>query len=72
MPKGMVALDDNTLAQVVGGEYTGSVFLYTVRQGENLLVLSRKFNTTVSVLQELNPTVTSIGAGTRLLVPLNA
>ena len=72
MPKGMIALDENTLEQVIGGAYTGSVFLYTVRQGENLLALSRKFNTTVSVLRELNPTVTSIGAGTRLLVPLNA
>jgi hypothetical protein len=29
-----------------------------------------RFNTTVAVIQELNPELTAVSAGTRLLVPL--
>ena len=31
---------------------------------------SMRFNTTVAVIQELNPELTAVSAGTRLLVPL--
>ena len=64
-------MTDSELALVTGGAYTGSVFLYIVRQGENLLSLSRRFDTTVETLRELNPDVSSVSAGTRLLIPLN-
>ena len=63
-------MTDSELALVTGGAYTGSVFLYIVRQGENLLSLSRRFDTTVETLRELNPDVSSVSAGTRLLTPL--
>ncbi|MER2152363.1 MAG: LysM domain-containing protein [Candidatus Limivicinus sp.] len=63
-------MTDSELALVTGGAYTGSVFLYIVRQGENLLSLSRRFDTTVETLRELNPDVSSVSAGTRLLIPL--
>ncbi len=72
MPTEMITLDEDELAVVSGGAYTGSVFLYTARQGEDFRSLSRRFNTTVGILQELNPELSSISAGTRLLVPLNA
>ena len=65
-------MSDSELALVTGGVYTGSVFLYIVRQGENLLSLARRFDTTVAVLKELNPDVTAVSAGTRLLVPLKS
>ena len=65
-------MSDSELALVTGGAYTGSVFLYIVRQGENLLSLARRFDTTVAVLKELNPSVTAVSAGTRLLVPLKS
>ena len=65
-------MSDSELALVTGGAYTGSVFLYIVRQGENLLSLARRFDTTVAVLKELNPDVTAVSAGTRLLVPLKS
>ena len=63
-------MTDSELALITGGAYTGSVFLYIVRQGENLLSLSRRFDTTVETLRELNPDVSSVSAGTRLLIPL--
>ena len=63
-------MTDSELAFVTGGAYTGSVFLYIVRQGENLLSLSRRFDTTVETLRKLNPDVSSVSAGTRLLIPL--
>jgi hypothetical protein len=63
-------MTDSELALVTGGAYTGSVFLYIVRQGENLLSLSRRFDTTVETLRELNPDLSSVSAGTRLLIPL--
>ena len=63
-------MTDSGLALVTGGAYTGSVFLYIVRQGENLLSLSRRFDTTVETLRELNPDLSSVSAGTKLLIPL--
>ena len=63
-------MTDSELALITGGAYTGSVFLYIVRQGENLLSLSRRFDTTVETLRELNPDVSAVSAGTRLLIPL--
>ncbi len=71
MPKEMIPLDENELAFISGGAYTGSVFLYTARKGEDFRSLSMRFDTTVSVLKELNPELTAVTAGTRLLVPLN-
>jgi hypothetical protein len=68
----MIKMDDSELDLVTGGAYTGSVFLYIARQGETFVTLSRRFNTTVAVLQDLNPEVTSVSAGTRLLVPLQS
>ena len=65
-------MSDSELALVTGGAYTGSVFLYIVRQGENLLALARRFDTTVAVLKELNPDVTAVSAGTLLLVQLKS
>ena len=70
MPKGMIRMDEDLLEQIVGGEYTGSVFVYTVRRGENLRVLAQRFGTTIDVLQDLNTDTESIGPGTRLLIPL--
>ena len=68
--EGMIKMDEGALDLVTGGVYTGSVFLYIVRRGENLVSLARRFNTTVATLKELNPEVTSVSAGTRLLIPL--
>ena len=70
--EGLIKMDESALDLVTGGVYTGSVFLYIVRQGENLLSLARRFDTTVAVLKELNPDVTAVSAGTRLLVPLKS
>lgn len=70
MPKGMIQMDEEFLEQVVGGEYTGSVFVYTVRRGENLRVLAQKFGTSIDVLRELNTDTETIGPGTKLLIPL--
>ena len=68
--EGMIKMDESALDLVTGGVYTGSVFLYIVRRGEHLVSLARRFNTTVATLKELNPEVTSVSAGTRLLIPL--
>ena len=70
MPKEMIPMDESELAFVSGGAYTGSVILYTARQGDDFRSLSMRFNTTVAVLQELNPELTAVSTGTRLLVPL--
>ena len=47
-------MDDREAEQVVGGAYTGSVFVYTVQEGESLSVLAHRFGTSVSVIAELN------------------
>ena len=70
--EGMIKMDDSTLDLVTGGDYTGSVFLYIARHGDNLISLSRRYNTTVAILKDLNPEVTSVSAGTRLLIPLKS
>jgi len=70
MPNEMIPLDENELAFASGGAYTGSVIVYTARQGDDFRSLSMRFNTTVAVIQELNPELTAVSAGTRLLVPL--
>lgn len=70
MPNEMIPLGENEIAFVSGGAYTGSVIVYTARQGDDFRSLSMRFNTTVAVLQELNPELTAVSAGTRLLVPL--
>ena len=70
MPNEMIPLDENELACVAGGAYTGSVIVYTARQGDDFRSLSMRCNTSVAVIQELNPELTAVSAGTRLLVPL--
>ena len=70
MSKGMIRMDENLLDQVVGGKYTGSVFVYTVRRGENFRVLAQRFGTTVDILKELNMDAETIVPGTKLLIPL--
>ena len=66
----MIRMDESLLEQVVGGEYTGSVFVYTVRRGENFRVLAQRFGTTVDILRELNTDTKTIAPGTKLLIPL--
>ena len=42
-------MDDREIEQITGGAYTGSVFVYTVQEGESLSVLAHRFGTSVSV-----------------------
>ena len=60
MPNEMIPLGENELAFVSGGAYTGSVIVYTARQGDDFRSLSMRFNTTVAVIQELNPELTPV------------
>ena len=42
-------MDDQEMERVSGGVYTGSVFAYTVQEGENLTILAHRYGTSVSV-----------------------
>ena len=42
-------MDEKEMEQVSGGAYTGSVFVYTVQEGDRLSVLAQRFGTSVSV-----------------------
>ncbi len=72
MPYDRIPLREEELDKVVGGEYTGSVFLYTVQRGDSLSVLATRFGTTVAILAELNQIedLKSIVVGRTLLIPL--
>ena len=67
-------MDDREAEQVVGGAYTGSVFVYTVQEGDRLSVLAQRFGTSVSVIADLNAikSAKSIYSGMKLLIPLKA
>ena len=47
-------MSDNEMENIVGGAYSGSVFLYTVQEGDTLSVLAHRFGTTVAIISELN------------------
>ncbi len=65
------ALDDRELEHVAGGRYLGPAFVYTIREGEDLSLLARRFGTSVSLLAELNGILGQDGfeAGKRILIP---
>ena len=67
-------MDDREAEQVVGGAYTGSVFVYTVQEGESLSVLAHRFGTSVSGMSERNEIkrAKNVQAGMKLLIPLKA
>ena len=71
MPGSLKPMHDNDLKNVVGGRYTGPVFIYEIRDGDNLTILARRFGTTVKVLMELNGinSQNDIHTGLRLCVP---
>ena len=67
-------MDEKEMEQVSGGVYTGSVFVYTVQEGDRLSVLAQRFGTSVSVIADLNAikSAKSIYTGMKLLIPLKA
>ncbi len=67
-------MDEQEMEQVSGGAYTGSVFVYTVQEGDRLSVLAQRFGTSVSVIADLNAikSAKSIYTGMKLLIPLKA
>ena len=67
-------MDEKEIEQVSGGAYTGSVFVYTVQEGDRLSVLAQRFGTSVSVIADLNAikSAKSIYTGMKLLIPLKA
>ena len=67
-------MDEQEMEQVSGGAYTGSVFVYTVQEGDRLSVLDQRFGTSVSVIADLNAikSAKSIYSGMKLLIPLKA
>ena len=70
MPKGMIPVEEDLLEQVSGGDYTGTVFVYTVRRGESIPVLAHRFGTTADTLRDLNSDVNAVVPGTKLLIPV--
>ena len=67
-------MDEKEMEQVSGGAYTGSVFVYTVQEGDRLSVLAQRFGTSVSVIADMNAikSAKSIYTGMKLLIPLKA
>ena len=67
-------MDEQEMEQVSGGAYTGSVFVYTVQEGDRLSMLAQRFGTSVSVIADLNAikSAKSIYTGMKLLIPLKA
>ena len=67
-------MDEKEMEQVSGGAYTGSIFVYTVQEGDRLSVLAQRFGTSVSVIADLNAikSAKSIYSGMKLLIPLKA
>ncbi len=67
-------MDEKEMEQVSGGAYTGSVFVYTVQEGDRLSMLAQRFGTSVSVIADLNAikSAKSIYTGMKLLIPLKA
>ena len=65
-------MSDNEMKNIVGGAYSGSVFLYTVQEGDTLSVLAHRFGTSVALISELNniKTLKSVYPGVKLLIPL--
>ena len=64
-------IKDDALETVIGGRYTGPVFVYTIQRGDNLSVLAHRFGTTVRVLRELNNITDPdlVQVGTTILIP---
>ena len=67
-------MSDQEMERVSGGVYTGSVFAYTVQEGENLSILAHRYGTSVSVIAELKgiKSAKNVYAGMKLLIPLKA
>ena len=67
-------MSDQEIERISGGAYTGSVFAYTVQEGENLSILAHRYGTSVSVIAELNgkKKEKNVYAGMKLLIPLKA
>ncbi len=65
-------MKDSELERISGGAYTGSVFLYTVQDGDSLSVIAHRFGTTVKTIGELNDITSaeSVYPGVMLLLPL--
>ena len=72
MAKGFIMMTDQELDRIAGGAYNGSVFLYTVQDGDSLSVIAHRFGTTLSVIRELNDIKSSadIYPGVKLFLPL--
>ena len=67
-------MDEKEMEQISGGAYTGSVFVYTVQEGDRLSLLAQRCGTSVGVIAELNAikSAKSVYAGMKLLIPLKA
>ena len=66
-------LTDGELAQVAGGAYQGTCFVYVIKKGDSLSVIAQRYHTTVKTLCELNDIKDPdlIYAGNKLLLPYN-
>ncbi len=67
-------LKSSELNQVAGGkgEYAGPCFYYTVKKGDTLGKLAKRFGTTIDTLMYLNPIIKDknlIRIGWKLLIP---
>jgi len=47
-------INELELEQVSGGTYTGPVFKYTVKSGDCLSVLAKRYHTTVQAIMDVN------------------
>ena len=71
MPGIQRPINDEVLSNITGGRYSGPVFIYVMKEGDNLSLLAQRFGTTVRTLQELNgiQSQDQVHAGLSLRVP---
>lgn len=65
-------LNDNDVQNVSGGDYSGPCFVYTIKRGDCLSVLAKRYHTTVATLCQINkiPNADLIYDGDKLLIPV--
>ena len=69
----MQKINENELQSVSGGAFSGTVFKYQMKQGDVLSAVAQHYNTTVSIICELNniKNPDKLEVGQIILVPFN-
>jgi len=65
-------IKEEDLVEIDGGSYTGPCFIYTIKSGDTLSQIAKRYNTTIAILMEINPAITDankIYANTTIYVP---